>query len=58
MENLAFENYKSFIETADCVQEVNEKIVVINNNVVSKKKPKKKIHSVFFRVKLYQNCLH
>jgi hypothetical protein len=34
MENLAFENYKSFIETAGCVRDVNEKIVSINSDVV------------------------
>jgi hypothetical protein len=30
MEQLAFENYKSFIATADCVREVSAKIVDIN----------------------------
>ena len=33
MEQLAFENYKSFIETADCVRQVSAKIVSINSEL-------------------------
>jgi hypothetical protein len=33
MEQLAFENYKSFIETADCVRLVTTNIAEINGNV-------------------------
>jgi hypothetical protein len=33
MEQLAFENYKSFIETADCVRLVTTNIADINTNV-------------------------